>query len=389
MPTLASAQHTFERTGKDFALFFAVSDYSGTQYTMLENSISGVEALVKELKEVYGFQTKTYQDKTKGEIERILEQWQAKQFPEDGQLFVYFSGHGAFRNFNKTGYFIPKGSTDGDYGSYINLTELGNIITSIPCPHILLAIDACRSGTIDQEIAFQGDSDMKRPGDTSASQRHNIIAGQLRNRSRLLLTSGKNERTPTGVKYSPFTEGILSSLRRTYAEGGGLLTYHGLLADLEKVRPTPHYGTLYGHEDGGFVFVADEKTPAEEKELSVEDSEGNTYPILELAGKQWLGRNLNLEVLGSYCYDDDSANCREYGRLYTWAAAKEACKKLGAGWRLPEDEEVAELYQHIGDNKSVYKTLIKGGSSGFAALLGGAGDSDGGYVHLVRRERNS
>ncbi|MCB0616279.1 MAG: hypothetical protein KDC75_23330, partial [Phaeodactylibacter sp.] len=126
----------------------------------------------------------------------------------------------------------------------------------------------------------------------------------------------------------------------------------------------------------------------------ITDGDGNTYPIVHLAGKQWLGKNLNLEVPGSYCYDDDPANCREYGRLYTWEAAKEACRKLGVGWHLPTDQEWKDLLitfggyyewyeqEEVGDSEKSYSVLIKDGSSSFAALLGGGRNVDGEYLHL-------
>ena len=84
-------------------------------------------------------------------------------------------------------------------------------------------------------------------------------------------------------------------------------------------------------------------------------------------------------------------NCRKYGRLYTFEAAKEGCRLLGDGWRLPTDAEwkkLAESYGGLrvyensdwvekGDSKESYKALSNNGSSGFAALLGGWRDSSG------------
>src|SRR5215208_348674 len=65
-------------------------------------------------------------------------------------------------------------------------------------------------------------------------------------------------------------------------------------------------------------------------------------------GKQWLTKNLDVSVAGSYCYDDAEPNCRRYGRLYTWNAAQQACRSLGDGWRLPTDDEWRQLAEHYG-----------------------------------------
>jgi uncharacterized protein (TIGR02145 family) len=59
--------------------------------------------------------------------------------------------------------------------------------------------------------------------------------------------------------------------------------------------------------------------------------------------KEWLTENLNLDIAESYCFGDRDANCRRYGRLYTWQAAQRACRLLGDQWRLPADDDWREL----------------------------------------------
>jgi uncharacterized protein (TIGR02145 family) len=56
-------------------------------------------------------------------------------------------------------------------------------------------------------------------------------------------------------------------------------------------------------------------------------------------GKEWTTQNLNVETVGSFCYDNAEQNCRQYGRLYTWESAQRGCQLLGDGWRLPTNEE--------------------------------------------------
>ena len=153
---------------------------------------------------------------------------------------------------------MPK-TNASDYSAYIELTDLGNIITQIPCRHILLAVDACYSGAIDQAIVFRG-RDFGRPNDTPSTERDNIVYKQLRNPSRLLITSGGKQRTPDGKDHSPFAGAILAGLRAAYSRGDGLFTFTDLLGHLERVTPTPHQGVLPQHGQGGVVFVA---TPPE------------------------------------------------------------------------------------------------------------------------------
>lgn len=106
-------------------------------------------------------------------------------------------------------------------------------------------------------------------------------------------------------------------------------------------------------------------------------------------GKEWTTRNLNVDVDGSFCYQDAEINCRRYGRLYTWNSAQRGCQSLGGGWRLPTNEEWRQLATHHGglreesdDNgKAAYTKLLTGGSSGFNAVLGGS-RIDGQYARL-------
>jgi len=107
-------------------------------------------------------------------------------------------------------------------------------------------------------------------------------------------------------------------------------------------------------------------------------------------GKQWTTDNLNVNTPLSYCYEDSEQNCRRYGRLYTWEAARQGCQSLGEGWRLPTNDEWRQMAKHYGGvredsndtGRAAYETLLIGGSSGFNAVLGGNRSIDGQYSRL-------
>ncbi len=95
---------------------------------------------------------------------------------------------------------------------------------------------------------------------------------------------------------------------------------------------------------------------AEQAELFTDDRDGQTYETVKYTvtypdnsshSFTWMTRNLNYEMTGSACYNEDSNNCKTYGRLYTWNAANEACPE---GWHLPSDEEWYHLAFHYGGN---------------------------------------
>lgn len=368
------------RKGKDHALFIAVKDYD--EWGDLRNPISDAEAIAKELSEEYDFQTEILRNPTLLQIYQKLQTYQKKVFPDDSQLLVFFTGHGEFIRASSEGYFIPRDGKLNDpvQASYFPLTRIKRMVNNINCNHILLAIDACYSGVIDDNIALDKGKLGQRPGETDQTNQQIFIQKALKHKTRLYITSGEKERTPDGVRYSPFTEYFLKALRNYRNK---VITFWDLLATLKKATPTPHFGEFGHHDPGGNFLFINNAEPASAKRLP-RDPTGRTYKTVELNGRTWLAENLAYDIgEGSWCYEDKMENCQEYGRLYNWNAAKKACAALGKGWRLPSDEEWKELAKSFGgfhdyktkrnivDPKKSYQSLLKNGSSGFSALLGG------------------
>lgn len=118
--------------------------------------------------------------------------------------------------------------------------------------------------------------------------------------------------------------------------------------------------------------------------------DGKTYKTVAIGDQIWMAENLDycLDNVG-YCYNNDTLNCRNYGRLYSWEEAKVVCPET---WHLPDTTEWNIMFAFLGGSKvsfdkiAVDNVFIKGmasrenpndiyqkssNSSGFSALPSG------------------
>ncbi|MDX1943593.1 MAG: FISUMP domain-containing protein [Saprospiraceae bacterium] len=378
------------RPGKDYALFFAVKEYDYDSWLDLQNPIRDAEAIAQELQDRYDFATEVVPNPTQAIILNKLREYSLKQYDEDAQLFIFFSGHGNYDVLTTEGFLIPRdgkpSAQDVDGTTWISHDRLETRITSIPCKHILLAIDACFSGTFDRRIALGKNEEQVLA----------FVEQGLKYKSRLYLTSGGKEYTSDGTEHSPFTREILSALR---LDENDLITFPELVSKMQFVKPEPRSGEFAGNEAGGnFYFIGKNANiprtdnrfhrpaPPNKNEnssliFSYSFDPNYKFKTLELNGKTWMAENLNIQVPNSWCVDNYSANCLKYKRLYTWEAASNACKSIG--WRLPTGEEWSDLINHFSDKREVaFKSMKQGGNSGFDLPLGGWRDEAGKFERM-------
>ena len=95
----------------------------------------------------------------------------------------------------------------------------------------------------------------------------------------------------------------------------------------------------------GLAFVFTFATAVLSQDSFTDPRDGQIYSIIQINGVTWLRQNLNYETSGSLCLNDNSANCQEYGRLYTFEAAQNACPP---GWALPSKGDIVDLARHYG-----------------------------------------
>ena len=116
-----------------------------------------------------------------------------------------------------------------------------------------------------------------------------------------------------------------------------------------------------------------EGEPSHDENVLVDSRDGKMYKTVEIGEQVWMAENLNYEMPGGFCDDDESANCGKYGRFYTWEAAVKACP---TGWHLPNVREYITLISNSGGPENAGKKLKSalnwrenGKGNGFNALL--------------------
>jgi uncharacterized protein (TIGR02145 family) len=95
---------------------------------------------------------------------------------------------------------------------------------------------------------------------------------------------------------------------------------------------------------------------------------GQNLKTVKIGKTVWMAENINRAVKGSHFYNEDPALGAEYGRLYTWEMAQNACP---TGWRLPSIDDWNELIENAGGEDIAGKTLGASGSLRFNAKYGG------------------
>jgi uncharacterized protein (TIGR02145 family) len=167
-----------------------------------------------------------------------------------------------------------------------------------------------------------------------------------------------------------------------------------------------NYGNSYSAEQS---FITDSITvpppppPPPPAPTSLSDIDGNVYPVIKIANKHWISKNLDVThykngdsipqvqdaatwaslTTGAWCYyENQTANGTTYGKLYNWYAMNDPRGIAPEGWHVPTDTDWQSLTDSLGGfavagGKLKATTLWDlpnwgaTNSSGFSALPGG------------------
>ena len=83
--------------------------------------------------------------------------------------------------------------------------------------------------------------------------------------------------------------------------------------------------------------------------------DGKTYGVVEIGGTKWMAENINFKTKNSFCYEDDESLCNQYGRLYTFDAAQNACPD---GWKIASESDWNSLT--VGDMQKKLRVRAAG-----------------------------
>jgi len=258
------------RTGQDYALFFAVNDYSAVPgFTDLDNPIANARAIASELQENYGFQTEVVENPTLSEITEKLISYEYRfsrsgDFDPEGQLLLFFSGHG--KEEYGSGYFLPSDTKPKElYRTTFAYNLWRNRIDAFACQHILVVIDACYSAFFDPGFDNKGDHRFGRKNQYTDTE--SLLAAHQEYKTRFFFTSdGRGDETPDK---SNFAKRLLEGLRSNTGRDG-IFTSSALYANyLEFARPHPGGGDFGSDEAGSsFLFFRKEKQLIDEEAVA-------------------------------------------------------------------------------------------------------------------------
>ncbi len=247
----------------NYALLFACEVYNDSKLERLTRPIADAKAIQTLLETTYNFKCELVPNPTTKEIINKIKEYDKKfengTFDKEGQLFLFFSGHGQRDKRAKNGYFLTKDSESGALETAYAYATGRNAIGNLPCKHILVAIDACKSGSFDPETEKDSKEDLLREDMTEANKSYVEVA---KHATRLFFASGSEQaNTPDDSKFSKkLLEALASKGNGKTNSNDNILTYGEIHAYLSEIAsPKPTWGKFpCNSSESDFLFVARE-----------------------------------------------------------------------------------------------------------------------------------
>jgi Caspase domain len=238
--------------GNYYAVIIGIDSYSGV-WKPLKNAVNDAKAVeasininyrMNEMKTLYN------EDATRENIIAAFE-WLMENSTIKDNIFIYYSGHGEFKEEISKGYWVPIDATTNSMSRYISNDDIKGLLAGIKSKHTLLVADACFSGDL-----FRGKT-MTIPYEESTKY-YNKIHSLM---SRKAISSGGIEPVMDGGKegHSVFAYYFLKSLESNeskYYDASEL--YNDLkIPVVNNSEQTPQFNPIKntGDEGGQFIFI--------------------------------------------------------------------------------------------------------------------------------------
>jgi uncharacterized protein (TIGR02145 family) len=179
----------------------------------------------------------------------------------------------------------------------------------------------------------------------------------------------------------------------------GLIDFFGkYLIDpqYDSIQEADTYSFKLYNKLGAFEIGADRTIKTlyvnSEKGNFTDSRDGKTYKTIKVGNQIWMAQNLDFKTDESWYYENDDKKGIEYGRLYTWKAALNACP---SDWHLPSDDEWKTLERSIGMPENEVDTVDynrgvkesakfkQDGSLGFDVKMGGFKHGYNNYFYKI------
>ena len=240
------------KIGKYYALLIGIDNYNGA-WNALSNAVNDAKEIEKVLKSKYKFDYFNALYNEEASRSTIIQEmeWLVDNVQEEDNVFIYYSGHGDFKeNLNK-GYWVPCDAITNSTAEYISNNDIQTYLGGIRSKHTLLVSDACFSGDL-----FRGQT-ISVPFEDSEKYYRKIHALA----SRKAITSGGLEPVMDGGRdgHSVFAYYFLKNLRNNdnkYYDATEL--YNDIKIPVtNNSDQSPRFQPIKntGDEGGQFVFI--------------------------------------------------------------------------------------------------------------------------------------
>jgi hypothetical protein len=238
--------------GNYYALIVGIDKYSGT-WPQLKNAVKDAKAVETLLKSKYKFDNFITLYDEQATRKNIIDkfEWLVDNVKEKDNVFIYYSGHGEYKETLNKGYWVPVDASTNSVSNYISNADIQTFLAGIKSKHTLLVSDACFSGDI-----FRGKTEYLpyENSDKYYSKVHNL-------QSRQAISSGGIEPVMDGGSegHSIFCYYLLKVLKTNtnkYFDAGQLYS-EIKIPIVNNSNQTPNFSPIKntGDEGGQFIFI--------------------------------------------------------------------------------------------------------------------------------------